>query len=722
MAMKNINPLSFVLIGLSPSLALQSGALADTFVVKDKLAPPSALQVEIRGFAGGELDACAAGVMEKDHRLYTRAFQDKLDKGGLFAGEFWGKWFTAAALAYSYQPKPEHRAILDEAVQDLLKAQEPDGRLSSYPNDETFVNWDFWGRKYALLGLVAYYDQTGDADVLKAASRALDEIISIAGPGKQKLTETGLKVLGSMSSTSILEPVVLVYQRTGKKEYLAFAEYLAALFSEPNAYTEKGMRLVEDALAGVPPVSISSPKAYEIMSCYEGLIELHRATGKVEYRDAAVAFGESLLEREIMIVGSGSSAELWCDGAFRQTELLEQPMETCVTATWMKFCVQLLRLTGDPKWADQLEITLYNAMAGAMGDKGHWWAYYSPLAGERMPSPMQMPICESSCCVASGPRGLLTTPGWSVMADATGPVVNLYAPGSWSFKSPQGQEIKLIQETTYPEGDTVEIRVQLSGKEVGGRRSVGAQSGLEAPTEHRPPDGISAENTEHFSLRLRIPAWSKKTELSINGEPVEFVPGKYACITRTWKNGDTIELKLDLRGRVVRSPGNMNALAVMRGPVVLALDSRFVEKADYNLWLYPENTEWTEQNELVGAKFRYVLPQPVSPEMPDAYIELKPVEEKPEGVWMAFEVPFLYRYTHFFDHSVKTLVMCDYASAGNEYSSENLFRTWLPQPLYMGDLFPENTWRIFYREGDERPVFPDAQSLHAEGNIWNEPD
>jgi len=118
-----------------------------------------------------------------------------------------------------------------------------------------------------------------------------------------------------MSSTSILEPVVLIYQRTGKKEYLDFAEYLAQLFSEPNRYTKRGMRLVEDALEGVPPVSISSPKAYEIMSCYEGLIELYRSTGKTEYRDAAVAFGESVQEREIMIVGSGSSAELWCDGA-----------------------------------------------------------------------------------------------------------------------------------------------------------------------------------------------------------------------------------------------------------------------------------------------------------------------------------------------------------------------------------------------------------------------
>lgn len=50
-------------------------------------------------------------------------------------------------------------------------------------------------------------------------------------------------------------------------------------------------------------------------------------------------------------------------------------------------------------------------LMGAMIDDGEWWAYFSPLIGERMPSPMQVPVCESSCCVANGPRGLLITPG-----------------------------------------------------------------------------------------------------------------------------------------------------------------------------------------------------------------------------------------------------------------------------------------------------------------------
>ncbi len=646
--------------------------------------------VNINGYLGQKLDVCIEnGVMAKNYDLYSIAFKDKIDKNGGFAGEFWGKWFTSAALGYGYQPTAEHKAILDKSVKDLMASQESDGRISSYPKEVEFLNWDIWGRKYVLLGLISYYDQTGDENALKAACRATDALIEVAGPGKQKLTETGLQVLGSMSSVSILEPIVLVYQRSGEKKYLDFAEYLVELWSEPNAYTSKGLRLVEDALAGVHPALISSPKAYELMSCYEGICELYRATGDKKYLEAVVKFGKSLIDKEIMIVGSGSSAELWCDGANRQTQILEQPMETCVTVTWMKYCFQLLQLTGDPIWADQLEISLYNALLGAMNSDGSWWAYFSPLLGERMPSPMQMPVCESSCCVVNGPRGLLITPQWSVMKSKSGPVVNLYAPGTWSQILEDGTEIKLVQETDYPVGNTVEI-------------------------------SILQKKQSRYTISLRIPEWSKNTEVWINDEIITQQPGNYAKITRKWKNGDKITLKLDMRGRILTAPGSVSELAIMRGPIVLAMDNRMVEKADYNLWLYQNDTEWTEKDEMGGV--RYVLPKPIVSGNNERYVELKPLKDKPENVWMAYEVPFLYKYTHFFNHSVKNIIMCDYASAGNEYSNKNMLRVWLPQPMFMNYIFPEDTWKILYREGDERPVFPNKKKRNIKENAWERSD
>ncbi len=669
--MKLFSIIFFILI-MSVETFSQSNGSDETIMAVDAMSPLPSGSAKIHGYLGRKLDLCISnGVMAKDYNLYISPFKERNDDPNRWGGEFWGKWFTSAALAYRYQSTDKYRKILDNAVVGLLNTQGPNGRLSSYKNN--FGDWDIWGRKYALLGLVAYYDQTGDKIALEKASEALDDIILVAGPGKRKLTETGLSLLEALSSSSILEPVVLIYQRTGNERYLDFAKYLVDLWSEPNAYNPNGMRLVEDAIAGVDPIHISSPKGYEQMSCYEGLAELYRVTGDKKYLDAVVTFGHKVREKEIMIVGSGSSGELWCDGAVRQTELLEQPMETCVTATWIKFCYQLLRLTGDSVWADEMESTLYNALNGAMTEEGNWWAYFSPLIGERMPSPMQVPSCNSSCCVANGPRGFLTAPLWSIMKGSKGPVVNLYAPGVWDYKLESGNDVKLIQKTAYPEDGKIEI-------------------------------SMVQQKSSLYTLALRIPHWSKETTIIVNTDTIAYSGTGYARITREWQNEDRVVLNLDMRGRVISAPGSRNQMAIMRGPIVLALDSRMVREENKSLWLLHDNISWKNNRDW---NIDYVLLEPASDQKQVSYIDLKPVTEKPENVWMAFEVPFLYRPTHFVNHESRSIIMCDYASAGNHYTEDNLFRVWMPQPLFMNNIFPKNTWEILYNNSNKRPKIPE---------------
>lgn len=657
----------FLMLNSEKMLMAQS---TGSIVVNDTLVPLNKGAI-INGFLGQKLDSCIKnGIMEKEFELYIKPFAIRNDDPGKWQGEFWGKWFTSAAMAYQYRPYAEYRKIIDMAAKGLMKTQTQDGRLSSY--SKNFGDWDIWGRKYALLGLVSYYDQTGDKSAIEAASKALDDIISVAGAGKQKLTETGLSLLEGLSSSSILEPVVLIYERTGQQKYLDFAKYIVSLWSEPNKYTKKGMRLVEDAMAGIDPINISAPKGYEQMSCYEGLCELYRVTGNRQYLDAVVTYGHKVIEKEIMIVGSGSSGELWCDGAMRQTELLEQPMETCVTVTWMKFCYQLLRLTGDPIWADQMEITLYNALMGAMADNCHWWAYFSPLMGERMPSPLQVPSCNSSCCVANGPRGLLTVPGWAVMQGTNGPVINIYTQGQWKYPLNEENMIELKQNTDYPKTGEVEII-------------------------------INQNKPARYPISLRIPGWSKITKVTVNDNIISSDANGYLKIERDWKDGDKIKMVLDMRGRVIKASGSPNQMAIMRGPIVLALDNRFVKEENKNLWLLHEGYIWKHDKSL---NVDYALLKPVSSLSDEMYIDLRPVLPVPKGVWMAFEVPFLYRPTHFIQHKKTSLVMCDYASAGNQYSEDNLFRVWIPQPLFMNFIFPLRTWNILHRDSGKRPQIP----------------
>lgn len=610
---------------------------------EDRLYPLGSGSCTIGRFLGNRMDTCISNrIAAVDHSLYTDAFARKLDDGGSWAGEFFGKWYTSAAWAYHYSRGEDLRVILDDAAARLREAQEPDGRLSSYTDD--FGDWDVWGRKYALLGLIAHYEQTGARESLEAAGRAAHAILRVAGPDGRKLTETGLAILESLSSSSILEPLALLVRYTGDQKILQFCEYLVSLWSEPNAYNSRGMRLVEDALDRVPSLLISSPKSYEMMSCFEGLCELYRVTSNERYLDAVLRFAERVMETEIMIVGSASSHELWCDRRSRQTEPIERPMETCVTVTWMKLCLQLLRLTGDSRWADQLELSLYNALLGAMQPDGTWWSYFSPLHGSREPSRVQVPLVQSSCCVASGPRGLMTVPLWAVMDSQDGPVVNLYAEGTWRFVPREGVRAELRQQTTYPEDAQVSMTLSMSH-----------------PAE--------------YTLSLRIPAWSERTHLEVNGERVGVTPGSYARIRRVWSDGDTVNLTLDLRGRIVATPSAPNQKAVMVGPIVLAADTRFVEAVDASVWLHTDGFRWRNDP---GRDLTYALLPPVSQE--PQYFDLAPPRRDQNGAWLVYDVPFVKRPNHFFGHSVESLPMCDYLSSGNGFGPESRLRVWLPQP------------------------------------------
>lgn len=152
--------------------------------IADRLTPSNKGSVHIEGYLGQRIASCIHnGVMAANHALFQIPFRDKTDEGGSWGGEFWGKWFTSAVLAYQIEPTDHHGAILADAVQGLIDTQSEDGRISSYEKD--FGDWDIWGRKYALLGLIAYYDLSGKQEALQAAVLATDELIRISGPGRK---------------------------------------------------------------------------------------------------------------------------------------------------------------------------------------------------------------------------------------------------------------------------------------------------------------------------------------------------------------------------------------------------------------------------------------------------------------------------------------------------------------------------------------------------------
>ena len=462
---------------------------------------------------------------------------------------------------------------------------------------------------------------------MKAARGVIDHLMTQVGPQATAIAMTG-NYLG-MASCSILEPVVYLYQRTNDKRYLEFANYIAEQLNAP-----EGPQLLDRA---DKPVARRFPhpenwwsrenghKAYEMMSCSEGLLEMYKLTGEKKYLEAVEKTVETIIEQEINIAGSGSAFECWYGGKERQTQPTYHTMETCVTFTWMQLCNRLLQVTHNPQLADKLEQTMYNALMASLRADGGQISKYSPLEGMRSPGESQ---CEMNinCCNANGPRAFALIPQamYHLQSQEAGDIVyvNLYAPSetTLALSGKKAPKVTFTQKTDYPVGGRIEIEV-------------------------------TPEKAATFMLSLRIPMWSAldRVKATVNGEQLKVDAYGWLPILREWKAGDKITLELDMRGRLVEQN---NYQAIVRGPVTLARDSRFGDG-------FVDETSEVEHK--------------------DGYVELTPVGS--DFAWMAFTAPMKLGTDLEGSGEAKQIHLCDFGSAGNTWERNIRYRVWLPKTL-----------------------------------------
>ncbi len=363
----------------------QSSSSTFKYAVADKLKLSD--HAKLTGFIGKKLDQSYQNrILTQDVDHLVEPFRHRTESR-LWQSEFWGKWFTSAVLAYRYRPETRMKKVLDSAVKALLSTQTPDGYIGNYKKENQLEQWDIWGMKYCLLGLLDYHDLTKDRTSLSAATKLADFLI------KEIKDRDGLIInkgnYRGMAASSVMEPMVRLYTTTGNKKYLAFAEEIVRQWETPD-----GPELIRKASVNVSerfptPQSWYSweqgQKAYEMMSCYEGLVELYRVTGNKTFLDAVEKTWKNIRDTEINIAGSGASEEMWFKGKKHQTQPVTHFQGTCVTATWIKLNQQLLRLTGDSKYADEIERAYYNALLGSLNADASDWAKYTPLNGQRLP-------------------------------------------------------------------------------------------------------------------------------------------------------------------------------------------------------------------------------------------------------------------------------------------------------------------------------------------------
>lgn len=475
----------------------------------------------------------------------------------MWHGEFPGKILTGVAQTYLTSGDPRTRAVGDRMAESLARSQRADGYLGPWSDRERFDNlpekWDTWGHYHCMYGLYLWYEATGDRKALDVACRAADCVYDYFIGGKRTFASQNW----GECNFAVSHIFALLYLQTRNPRYLEAAEYIVRkewTIPYHDFYTNSTLsgNWLDAALAGTP-FCRSAQKRWESLYTLTTLSVLYRITGDRTYADAMESLWWGILQHDRHNTGSFGTGE----GA--TGDLYGAGSETCNTVAWMTFSTEYLKLSADSRVADELELSLFNAALGSqLGDKE--FVYMNSSDGQRISSQIELALHgyeggrEMNCCQASGNRGLSQFTQWGVLGGGGDLYLNYYGESRIEALTPQGRPVEIVQQTDYPRSGPVRITLRPA-------------------------------RSERFGLNLRIPSWSSRTSVRVNGKPCRGVePGRYCRLERKWKPGDVVELELDMRVHYwVGEGAAAGRTSVYYGPVLLSVIGSPEEVAAYRL-------------------------------------------------------------------------------------------------------------------------------------------
>jgi DUF1680 family protein len=524
-----------------------------------------------------------------------------------WAGEFVGKYLISGIQALRMTNSPALRERVQAVVTELLASQAEDGYLGPFPKEARLLgNWDLWGHYHVLEALLMWHERTRAPEALLACRRAADLMCRTYLDQPRRVFDAESQEM----NMAVIHGLGWLYRLTGEPRYERLMREIEKDWERAGDYLRTG-------LAGLEFFQTPRPR-WESLHDLQGLLELYRISGQEPYRAAFEHHWRSIVRWDRHSTGGFSTGEQAIGNPYAPGAI-----ETCCTVAWMALTLDLLRLTGDVRAADELELSTFNGALGAQHPSGRWWTYNTPMDGVREASAHSIVFQaragtpELNCCSVNGPRSLGMLTEWALMTTRDGLVVNYYGPAQFQVDLGNRQRIRLVQETDYPLSGHVRVRF------------------LESPPVP-------------FTLHLRIPTWSTRSSVQVDGQPFPHLePGRYLSLHRLWKPGDRVELELDFAVRAV--PGDQPCLgkvSLYRGPLLLAYDDK-ISSAD------EQATPAVDISQLDKAR---VLAPRASTNAPWGSA----------WPWLFVEVP---------TGPARPLPLCDFASAG---AFGTPYRSWLP--------------------------------------------
>lgn len=511
------------------------------------------------------LPVCIDQIENQTGRI--RNFENAAKGEGEHSGIFFDDSDVYKALegmAYSLinNPDPELEKKADEWIDKFAAAQQPDGYINTFYTltglDKRWTNMDkheMYCAGHMIEAGVAYYQATGKRKLLDVCIRMTDHMMSQFGPGKRHWVP---------GHEEIELALVKLYQTTQEQKYLDFAYWL--LEERGHGHGTMGDEGKWDPvyyqdIVPVRRLTDISGHAVRCMYLYCGMADVAALKNDTGYIAAIDRLWDDVVHRNMYITGGiGSSRDN--EGFTEDYDLpnLDAYCETCASVGMVLWNQRMNQLTGDSKYIDILERSLYNGALAGISLGGDRFFYVNPLESKGDHHRQEWYGC--ACCPSQLSRFLPSIGNYIYASSDDALWVNLYIGNTGQIRIGE-TDILLTQETDYPWDGSVKLTISTS-----------------QPLEKE--------------IRLRIPNWCKTYDLSINGKRINVSEKKGYVVIKDWKSQDVIALDMDMPVEIVAADPhvkeNFDKRAIQRGPLVYCMEE--IDNPEYfdQIQLSPSTT------------------------------------------------------------------------------------------------------------------------------------
>ena len=450
------------------------------------------------------------------------------------------------AIAYSLINHPDSamEAKADEWIEKIAAAQQSDGYINTFYTltglDKRWTDMDkheMYCAGHLIEAGIAYKKATGKRQLLDVGIRMADHIMSLFG-------ENGRHWVPGHEEIELA--LVKLYEETGEGKYLDFAYWLLSERGHGYGY---GAESIKDSLNqwnapyyqdAVPVKDLRSISGHAVRSMYLycAMSDVAARIPNTGYEEALDSLWVDVTKRNMYLTG-GIGVAYCTEGFAADYELpnKEAYCETCASVGMALWNSRMAERTGNAKYYDILERSVYNAMLAGINLDGNRFFYVNPLASDGNHHRKTWFGC--ACCPSNICRFMASLGNYIYAANDTALYANLYIGNEATFKVGK-EDVSLTMTTDYPWQ---------------GHSTIRFRSGM------------------NKSLLLRIPDWCKHYTIAVNGEPImPLVVNGYARISRLWKEGDEVSICMDMPIELVSADPRVKAdkgrRAVQRGPLV----------------------------------------------------------------------------------------------------------------------------------------------------------